>query len=73
MYTTAAGSLPLPPASMGAGLRFLQLCLHTSAGVAGVGVAGVGVGTRQTLQLLARYLKESGMNTGMLLIYSEVT
>ncbi|KAL5487417.1 hypothetical protein EMCRGX_G020012 [Ephydatia muelleri] len=54
MYTTAAGSLPLPPASMGAGLRFLQLCLHTSAGV-----AGVGVGTRQTLQLLARYLKES--------------
>lgn len=68
MYTTAAGSLPLPPASMGAGLRFLQLCLHTSAGV-----AGVGVGTRQTLQLLARYLKESGMNTGMLLIYSEVT
>lgn len=52
-YTTVAGTLPLPPASMIAALRFLQLCLHISAGVTEEQRE-----MQLLLQLLVTYLKE---------------
>ena len=54
-YTTAAGALPLPPASMVVAIRFLQLCLHV-----GAGVTEEQKDTHEALELLVRHLKESG-------------